>query len=83
MLIGFFLHPWSSVLSQGLMLFLVILYFSVSVELLSCFNLQPGLSLFQKCFLLKKIAFSVLVTLFSSSGIPIIHMLVLHHLPSI
>lgn len=46
------------------MLFLVVPYFSISYEPLSCFNLQVALSLFHKYFLLlfSETAFSVLVT---------------------
>lgn len=60
-------------------------WFCIFLYLLSCFNLHPGLSLLQKHFLLKSLwmAYSVLVTLSSSSGLPIIHMLVFCCLPSV
>ena len=63
-LAGFFLHPWSSVLSQRPVLFLVVPCFSVSSEPLNGFNLQVALSLFHQYFLLffSETAFSVLAT---------------------
>lgn len=67
--VKFFLHPWSSVLSQGSRLLLVVLYSSVSVELLGFKNLQPGLSLFQKYFYRNLFRQLFLYQLLSSSGI--------------